>query len=224
MGNRHPSSGGEIWDEVGPRAKSAMLRNEGTYDEALLLIMERNGYPEETYYTFSYSPVPNDDGGTGGIICANTDDTQRDHWRAPAAALRELAARTADARTSTDACRLSAAGFGKPIPRDLPFALIYLVDADWRRLCWPGRPASSRGIRRLLKSSLWTPTPSGRFAEVVRTTRPCLIADLASWSDDVTRRGVAPAAGTGGGPADRAVWADRPSRDSGGRPEPVPAV
>ena len=35
-------------------------------DEALLLMMERNGYPEETYYTFSYSPVPNDQGGTGG--------------------------------------------------------------------------------------------------------------------------------------------------------------
>ena len=42
-----------------------------------LLIMERNGYPEETYYTFSYSPIPDDDGTVGGIICANSDDTQR---------------------------------------------------------------------------------------------------------------------------------------------------
>lgn len=55
----------EIWDNVGPRAEYAMRQNEGTYDEALLLIMERSGYPEETYYTFSYSPVPNDQGGTG---------------------------------------------------------------------------------------------------------------------------------------------------------------
>jgi len=39
----------EIWDQVGPRAASALQRNEGTYDEALLLIMQRNGYPEETY-------------------------------------------------------------------------------------------------------------------------------------------------------------------------------
>ena len=39
--------------------------------------MERNGYPEETYYTFSYSPIPADDGTVGGIFCANTDDTQR---------------------------------------------------------------------------------------------------------------------------------------------------
>jgi hypothetical protein len=35
-----------------------MTRDAGTYVEAQLLIMERNGYQEETYYTFSYSPVP----------------------------------------------------------------------------------------------------------------------------------------------------------------------
>ena len=76
-----------------------MRGDEGTYVEAQLLIMERNGYPEETYYTFSYSPVPNDDGGAGGIICANTDDTQRVIGERQLALLRELAARTADART-----------------------------------------------------------------------------------------------------------------------------
>ena len=72
LGGKHPEALGqpasvvwrEIWDEVGPRAATAMRANEGTYDEALLLVMERNGYPEETYYTFSYSPVPNDQGGT----------------------------------------------------------------------------------------------------------------------------------------------------------------
>ena len=55
----------------------AMGGDEGTYVEAQLLIMERNGYPEETYYTFSYSPIPADDGTVGGIFCANSDDTQR---------------------------------------------------------------------------------------------------------------------------------------------------
>jgi hypothetical protein len=52
----------------------AMGGDAGTYVESQLLIMERNGYPEETYYTFSYSPIPDDDGGVGGIFCANTDD------------------------------------------------------------------------------------------------------------------------------------------------------
>ena len=85
VGGKHPRALGqpaqevwrEIWDQIAPRAESAMRANEGTYDDSLLLVMERYGYREETYYTFSYSPVPNDHGGTGGIICANADNTQR---------------------------------------------------------------------------------------------------------------------------------------------------
>src|SRR5678816_4359622 len=67
----------EIWDVVGPMADAVMTRDEGIYVEAQQLIMERHGYQEETYYTFSYSPVPGDDGRTAGLICANTDDTRR---------------------------------------------------------------------------------------------------------------------------------------------------
>jgi hypothetical protein len=37
--------------------------------------MERHGYQEETYYTFSYSPVPDDEGRVAGLICANTEET-----------------------------------------------------------------------------------------------------------------------------------------------------
>jgi hypothetical protein len=89
VGGKHPEALGqpasvvwrEIWDQIGPRAAQTMRGNEGTYDEALLLIMERNGYPEETYYTFSYSPVPNDRGGTGGIICANVSSLCSASWR-----------------------------------------------------------------------------------------------------------------------------------------------
>ena len=56
----------EIWHEVGPRAEFAMHRNEGTYDEALPFILRRKAHPEETYVTFSYSPIPDDRGGCGG--------------------------------------------------------------------------------------------------------------------------------------------------------------
>jgi len=135
LGGKHPWALGqpaadvwrEIWDQVGPRARSAMQGNEGTYDEALLLIMERNGYPEETYYTFSYSPVPNDSGETGGILCANTNDTQRIIGERQLALLRVLATETADARTVESACRLAAEALETNL-LDLPFALIYLVD------------------------------------------------------------------------------------------------
>jgi PAS domain S-box-containing protein len=145
LGGKHPQALGrqasavwrEIWDQVGPRARSAMSGNSGTYDESLLLIMERYGYPEETYYTFSYSPVPNDDGGTGGIFCANTDDTQRILGERQLGLLRELASQTADARTIEQACILSAASLATDT-RDLPFALIYLFNPDHRRMTLAG--------------------------------------------------------------------------------------
>jgi PAS domain S-box-containing protein len=152
VGGKHPAALGqpaslvwrEIWDQVGPRAEYAMQRNEGTYDEALLLIMERYGYREETYYTFSYSPVPNDEGGIGGIICANTDDTQRIIGERQLALLRDLAAGTTDARSIEDACRLGAASLATN-PRDLPFALIYLIDPDRRRATLAGRSGIAAG-------------------------------------------------------------------------------
>ncbi len=66
IGGKHPWALGrptvdvwqEIWPDIGPMLAQAMGGDEGTYVEAQLLLMERNGYPEETYYTFSYSPIP----------------------------------------------------------------------------------------------------------------------------------------------------------------------
>src|SRR5687768_13882863 len=67
----------EIWNDIEHMLRKVMEKNEGTYVEEQLLIMERNGYPEETYYTFSYTPVAGDLGTTEGMICFNSDDTER---------------------------------------------------------------------------------------------------------------------------------------------------
>jgi len=112
IGGKHPWALGrptrevwsEIWGEIGPMLTTAMGGAEGTYVEEQLLIMERNGYAEETYYTFSYSPIPDDDGTPGGIICANSDDTNRVVSERQLAQLGRVSAATADARTWRDAC------------------------------------------------------------------------------------------------------------------------
>ena len=134
-------------------ASTALGGDQGTYVESQLLIMERSGYPEETYYTFSYSPIPDDTGGVGGIICANTDDTQRVIGERRLALLRELAAGTGDVRTQLEACTRSVESLGTN-PRDLPFALIYL----WRLTGTDSRfarpPGSSQGIRQPRSESI----------------------------------------------------------------------
>ncbi|MBD0267451.1 MAG: response regulator, partial [Cyanobacteria bacterium Co-bin8] len=190
LGGKHPIALGqpaaevwhEIWDQVGPRAELAMRQNEGTYDEALLLLMERNGYPEETYYTFSYSPVPNEQGDTGGIICANTDDTQRIIGERQLALLKELAASTADARTFDAACTLSAHCLASN-PYDFPFAAIYLVDSQQQATlagtCGlePGHPVAPQSVS--LSDESWP------FATVLETHKPSLISDLSKRFTDL---------------------------------------
>lgn len=185
VGGKHPQALGqpashvwrEIWDQVGPRAESATLNNEGTYDEALLLIMERNGYPEETYYTFSYSPVPDDQGNTGGIICANTDDTQRIIGERQLVLLRELATRTADARTFDRACTLSASCL-ETNPYDLPFAMIYLVDPEQQCIFLAGTCGIDRNHAAVPATVAFDADSVWSFAEVIKTHQACLVSNL----------------------------------------------
>jgi PAS domain S-box-containing protein len=121
----------EIWHELGPLAESAMRSGEGTYDEARPFVILRNGVPAETYVAFSYSPIPDERGGFGGILCAGTDETQRVTSERQLALLRELVARTAGARTWREVC-VRAASALETNPHDLAFALIYEIDRKSR--------------------------------------------------------------------------------------------
>ncbi|MBP8232499.1 MAG: response regulator [Rhizorhabdus sp.] len=133
IGARHPWALGkptaEVWSEIRadiePMLAQAMQGDEGIYVEEQLLIMERNGYPEETYYTFSYSPIPDDQGRPGGIICANSDDTAKVIGKRQLALLTDLANRAMAAENGRDACQASVAALAAA-PRDIPFALLFL--------------------------------------------------------------------------------------------------
>jgi PAS domain S-box-containing protein len=84
FGARHPHTLGrpfaeiwaEIWDDVGPLVERA-LAGEATWAEDMHLVMQRNGYPEDTWYTFSYSPIRDESGGIGGMFCACTETTAK---------------------------------------------------------------------------------------------------------------------------------------------------
>jgi signal transduction histidine kinase/DNA-binding response OmpR family regulator len=186
IGGKHPWALGrpasevwsEIWSHIGPMLATAMGGVEGTYVEEQLLIMERNGYPEETYYTFSYSPIPRDDGAPGGIICANTDDTQRVIGERQLTLLRDLAAKTADSRSWRQACQRSVEALASDA-RDLTFALLYMTQEDAEGLTLaaamglePGRP----GAPVSLPLGAQVPWP---VSPVLADHEPRLVEDLA---------------------------------------------
>ncbi|GCE50810.1 PAS domain S-box-containing protein [Thermosporothrix hazakensis] len=185
VGGKHPEALGqpvrvvwrEIWPDIAPKLRTAMEDNVGTYDEAALLIMERYGYQEETYYTFSYSPVPGDNGGVGGIICANTDDTARIIGERQVKLLQTLAAETSDARTIGEACRLSAELLTRN-PQDIPFALLYLLDQDGKQMTLAGTSGIERQHPAVFEQVALDQDAPWPFAEVMRTQKPCLIDDI----------------------------------------------
>ncbi len=136
VGGKHPSALGSpasmvwkaIWREIGPMLHTVMEKDEGTYAESQLLIMERNGYPEETYYTFSYTPIPGDDGATAGMICFNVDDTDRILGERQLQTLTRLGKYLTECHDYSSAvAQTMAAVYANPC--DFPFGLFYSMQA-----------------------------------------------------------------------------------------------
>src|SRR5262249_41913427 len=76
LGRRESEVWAEIWNDHSRRVER-VLRGEATWDEGLLLFLERSGFREETYHTFSYSPVFDDAGTIAGLFCVVTEETDR---------------------------------------------------------------------------------------------------------------------------------------------------
>ncbi|WP_193752994.1 PAS domain-containing protein [Sphingomonas endophytica] len=84
LGPRHPMALGdslpEVWWDVWPDIKpllEAALAGQATWSEDLHLVMERNGVPEDTWWSFSYSPLYDDDGNVAGMIDIVSDMTTK---------------------------------------------------------------------------------------------------------------------------------------------------
>jgi PAS domain S-box-containing protein len=135
----------EIWGIIGPMMDQVIETGEATWSENLFLLMRRFGYLEETYYTFSYSPIRDEAGRPSGIFNACTETTRRVLGDRRMKALRQMAVA---ARTIHEAARLCAAILGQN-RHDIPFALVYLLDDRGDRMhlvaqigLEPGTPAS----------------------------------------------------------------------------------
>ena len=119
----------EIWPDIGPRVEGVLSTGEATWDEALLLILERSGYPEETYHTFSYSPLRDEDAEIVGMLCVVSEETDRVIAERRMATLRDLGSDPSVVRTERQLLDF-AAGQLAANPYDLPFTLTYLFGDD----------------------------------------------------------------------------------------------
>ena len=135
IGNKHPRAIGqdaadcypEAWPELGPLAEKVLTGAGATYSRDLYLPYERHGYVEETYWTFSYSPVRAGH-SVGGVFIACLDTTSQVLAERRLHILHELGSvSVAEARTTAGAC-LASLDVLAGNRRDVPFALAYLLD------------------------------------------------------------------------------------------------
>jgi PAS domain S-box-containing protein len=141
LGVKHPWSLAqplaEVWKEVyhlvGPLVDEVRQTGRATFNEGMLLLLERAGFPEETYHTFSYSPLFDDHGRIAGMLCVVQEESERIVNERRLNTLRALAAATASTNTEADLFREVQTQLDENL-HDLPFSLCYLVSGQAARL------------------------------------------------------------------------------------------
>lgn len=161
LGKKHPWALGkpsqkvweEIWDDIGPRIRKVLDTGESTWDEALMLFLERSGYREETYHTFSYSPLSGDDGNATGHLCVVTEETDRVIGERRLKTLRTLATELSQINTEEDVVTSVTRSLSEN-ELDLPFTLTYLVSENGKQArlaCHTGITAGHRGVPEIIE-------------------------------------------------------------------------
>jgi PAS domain S-box-containing protein len=157
----------DVWDIVGPMLRGVLATGEATWSVDQPLRINRRGFVEESYFTYSYSPIPDGD-GVGGILLVTSETTERVLAERRLRTLSELAAETARAHSADEVCG-RAAGVLAGNPSDLPFSLLFLAEGGG---AW--RLGASTGTRAAPDPKRWP------LREVSSSQRAVLVEDVAS--------------------------------------------
>ncbi|GAA5995875.1 uncharacterized protein JCM10292_004800 [Rhodotorula paludigena] len=133
-GDKHPGLLGlparigwrEIWDGLNAVAQRS-LAGETCYFHEHFLAMERIGFAEETYHTFSYAPFYDSTGNVLGILNLSIEATATVVAARRLATTRDLVQMTSLARTVEDFAETALKAFANN-PYDLPFVQLFTVE------------------------------------------------------------------------------------------------
>ncbi|MGC5018026.1 PAS domain S-box protein [Micromonospora sp. DT47] len=136
----------EIWQVIGPMLAGVLAGEGATWNQDQLLELDRDGFVEECYFTFSYSPIIDESGAPGGIFTAVTETTERVISDRRLRAVSGLAAGLVDAVEPEEVARRTVASLsGSP---ELPLVRLYLPGPDGLRLAGAGGDAVPDDVTR----------------------------------------------------------------------------
>ena len=179
--NKHPWALGrpasevlaEIWSIIGPLLDRVVETGTAIWSENLMLPLLRSRAQEESYFTFTYSPVRDEAGRVGGVLCAVLETTEKVIEERRLRLLNALANATI-AKTKEAACVIAISEITRA-PNDVPFALLYLLDATSQIATLVGSAhldagsAHSPAAIRLSEGAVWP------FADALNSEEPLLV-------------------------------------------------
>src|ERR1700741_2496799 len=135
--DKHPKSLGapaakiweEVWDVAGPMADGVMAGGRPTWTEEIQLFIQSGKMAEETYFTFSYSPIPGEDGKVAGILNTVQETTVKVQSERQIQMLHSLAAEVSETKSEAQAyAKITDVLANYNI--DIPFAQLFLIDHE----------------------------------------------------------------------------------------------
>jgi PAS domain S-box-containing protein len=129
LGQRGREGWLDVWHVISPVLERVVSSGFPTRSDNQLLILDRSGYSEECYFTFSFSPLRDETGRVAGVFTVVTETTQQVVQERRLRTLHELAARTGETTSVLEVCRTASAVFAEN-EADLAFTLLYLSDQN----------------------------------------------------------------------------------------------
>jgi signal transduction histidine kinase len=191
---KHPQSLGqrgrecwpEIWDIIGPMLEGVLERGEATWSDDQMLPLDRYGFTEECYFTFSYSPIQEETGRVGGIFTAVTETTRRVLGERRLKTLRDLASRTGEGKNVREAGEIALETLSSN-SADAPFALEYLLSDGGEEIHFVGStnidPTSFGIPTAVVLNTIEDGLIQKAFAQSVQTGKPVVLTDLNRYFD-----------------------------------------
>lgn len=126
----------EIWHIIGPMFEGVM-EGKAVGFEDFMLPLDRHGYTEECYFIFSYSPIKQENGQTGGVLVTVTETTQRVLSERRLNTLSELGEKATRASSVEEAFQntLSILNLNR---HDIPFCLFFMFDKENKAFAFAG--------------------------------------------------------------------------------------
>ena len=179
MGESYRVTWASAWPVSGEPFERA-LAGETSYLENQRMFLERNGYPEETFFTYSLSPIRNESGKVVGLFHPVTETTTTMLAQRRTRALRDIADRAGQTLVFDEACDLLLATL-EQYSFDLPFALLYVTtpggtEARLRGTC--GTAAGGPLAPRCLPLTADAEVGTWPLARAVRSGRAEPVTDL----------------------------------------------